>query len=106
MPPISAQICFQLQPFSRLMPGSFSVRSARVIADVMTGLSLDLPSPTKAYNEGVVSLLGFAQAGNRHPLFGIMLRKRSKGRAKTLQCCTRERPGGHLTAAKRRPDRH
>ena len=38
MPPISAQMCFQLQPFSRLMPSSFSVSSVRVIADVMVGL--------------------------------------------------------------------
>ena len=35
MPPISAQICFQLQPFSRLMPSSFSVSSARVTCRIM-----------------------------------------------------------------------
>jgi hypothetical protein len=31
MPPISPQIYFQLQPFSRFMPSSFSVSSVRVM---------------------------------------------------------------------------
>src|ERR1700732_3125011 len=38
MPPISPQIYFQLQPFSRLMPSSLSVSSARVVVDVMAPL--------------------------------------------------------------------
>jgi hypothetical protein len=33
----------------------------------------DLPSPAEASNERTRSWLGFAQAGNRFPLFGIML---------------------------------
>jgi hypothetical protein len=33
----------------------------------------DLPSPAEASNETARGWLGFAQAGNRHPLFGIML---------------------------------
>jgi hypothetical protein len=33
----------------------------------------DLPSPTEASNETSNRCLGFAQAGNRLPLFGIML---------------------------------
>jgi len=35
MPPISPQICFQLHPFSRLMPSIFSVSSARVMDDLL-----------------------------------------------------------------------
>src|SRR5262249_16462780 len=52
MPPISAQICFQVQPFSRLMPSSFSVSSARVVADVMTVslLAAPLPPPQRRPN--------------------------------------------------------
>ena len=34
----------------------------------------DLPSPAEASNETTNRCLGFAQAGNRYPLFGIMLR--------------------------------
>jgi hypothetical protein len=34
----------------------------------------DLPSPAEASNETTNRCLGFAQAGNRHPFFGIMLR--------------------------------
>jgi hypothetical protein len=33
----------------------------------------DLPSPAEASDERTRSWLGFAQAGNRLPLFGIML---------------------------------
>jgi len=33
----------------------------------------DLPSPAEASNEPTRSWLSFAQAGNRYPLFGIML---------------------------------
>jgi hypothetical protein len=33
----------------------------------------DLPSPAEASNETTNRYLGFAQAGNRFPLFGIML---------------------------------
>jgi hypothetical protein len=33
----------------------------------------DLPSPAEASNETTNRRLGFAQAGNRFPLFGIML---------------------------------
>jgi hypothetical protein len=33
----------------------------------------DLPSPAEASNERTGHWLGFAQAGNRFPLFGIML---------------------------------
>jgi hypothetical protein len=33
----------------------------------------DLPSPAEASNERTRRWLGFAQAGNRFPLFGIML---------------------------------
>jgi hypothetical protein len=33
----------------------------------------DLPSPAEASNETTNQCLGFAQAGNRLPLFGIML---------------------------------
>jgi hypothetical protein len=33
----------------------------------------DLPSPAEAYHEPTNGWLGFAQAGNRYPLFGIML---------------------------------
>jgi hypothetical protein len=33
----------------------------------------DLPSPAEALNERTKSWQGFAQAGNRYPLFGIML---------------------------------
>jgi hypothetical protein len=33
----------------------------------------DLPSPAEASNERTRGWLGFAQAGNRFPLFGIML---------------------------------
>src|SRR5262249_4612245 len=52
MPPITAQICFQGQPFSRLMPSSFSVSSARVVADVMTLslLAAPLPPPQRRPN--------------------------------------------------------
>jgi hypothetical protein len=32
----------------------------------------DLPSPAEASNDKPASWLGFAQAGNRFPLFGIM----------------------------------
>jgi hypothetical protein len=33
----------------------------------------NLPSPAEASNETTNPCLGFAQAGNRFPLFGIML---------------------------------
>jgi hypothetical protein len=33
----------------------------------------DLASPAEASNETVSGWQGFAQAGNRYPLFGIML---------------------------------
>jgi len=33
----------------------------------------DLPSPAEASNETTNLCLGFAQAGNRYPLFGIIL---------------------------------
>jgi len=33
----------------------------------------DLPSPAEASNHTTSSAAGFAQAGNRYPLFGIML---------------------------------
>jgi hypothetical protein len=33
----------------------------------------DLPSPAEASNQTTASAQGFAQAGNRFPLFGIML---------------------------------
>jgi hypothetical protein len=33
----------------------------------------DLPSPAEALRETATGWQGFAQAGNRHPLFGIML---------------------------------
>jgi hypothetical protein len=33
----------------------------------------DLASPVEASNETTSRRLGFAQAGNRYPLFGIML---------------------------------
>ena len=33
----------------------------------------DLPSPAEALNELTKVSAGFAQAGNRRPLFGIML---------------------------------
>jgi hypothetical protein len=33
----------------------------------------DLPSPAEASNESTKGWQGFAQAGNRLPLFGIML---------------------------------
>jgi hypothetical protein len=33
----------------------------------------DLPSPAEASSETTIGDPGFAQAGNRHPLFGIML---------------------------------
>jgi hypothetical protein len=33
----------------------------------------DLPSPAEASNETASGCRGFAQAGNRFPLFGIML---------------------------------
>jgi hypothetical protein len=33
----------------------------------------DLPSPAEAKTKVPTPLLGFAQAGNRHPPFGIML---------------------------------
>jgi hypothetical protein len=33
----------------------------------------DLPSPAEATNEGTSGYRGFAQAGNRHRLFRIML---------------------------------
>jgi hypothetical protein len=36
MPPISLQICFQLHPFSRLMPSIFSLSSARVMDDLLS----------------------------------------------------------------------
>jgi hypothetical protein len=35
---------------------------------------IDLPSPAEASNEGRTADKGFAQAQNRCPLFGIMLR--------------------------------
>src|ERR1700761_8005477 len=40
MPPISPQMYFQVQPFSRLMSRSFSVSSARDFVDVMDDLLL------------------------------------------------------------------
>ena len=42
MPPISPQMYFQVQPFSRLMSRSFSVSSARDFVDVMDDLLLAL----------------------------------------------------------------
>ena len=33
----------------------------------------DLPSPAEASNHPIIPTKGFAQAGNRFPLFGIML---------------------------------
>jgi len=33
----------------------------------------DLPSPAEASSRTTVGAKGFAQAGNRYPLFGIML---------------------------------
>jgi hypothetical protein len=33
----------------------------------------DLPSPAEASNHRQLPYQGFAQAGNRYPLFGIML---------------------------------
>jgi hypothetical protein len=36
-------------------------------------ISSDLPSPAEAENEDASGSHGFAQAGNRYPLFGIML---------------------------------
>jgi hypothetical protein len=33
----------------------------------------DLPSPAEASSQNDQPCQGFAQAGNRHPLFGIML---------------------------------
>jgi len=33
----------------------------------------DLPSPAEALSESATRCHGFAQAGNRFPLFGIML---------------------------------
>jgi hypothetical protein len=33
----------------------------------------DLPSPAEASHEQMSGRQGFAQAGNRYPLFGIML---------------------------------
>jgi hypothetical protein len=33
----------------------------------------DLPSPAEASSQTMVGAKGFAQAGNRYPLFGIML---------------------------------
>jgi hypothetical protein len=33
----------------------------------------DLPSPAEASSQPDQPFQGFAQAGNRHPLFGIML---------------------------------
>jgi hypothetical protein len=33
----------------------------------------DLPSPAEASSQTTTSATGFAQAGNRFPLFGIML---------------------------------
>jgi hypothetical protein len=35
----------------------------------------DLPSPAEASSDTADCAKGFAQAGNRYPLFGIMLRK-------------------------------
>jgi hypothetical protein len=33
----------------------------------------DLSSPAEALNDGTAGWLGFAQAGNWYPLFGVML---------------------------------
>jgi hypothetical protein len=33
----------------------------------------DLPSPAEASSQTTIGAAGFAQAGNRYPLFGIML---------------------------------
>jgi hypothetical protein len=33
----------------------------------------DLPSPAEASSQTMIGATGFAQAGNRFPLFGIML---------------------------------
>jgi hypothetical protein len=33
----------------------------------------DLPSPAEASSQTMIAATGFAQAGNRYPLFGIML---------------------------------
>jgi hypothetical protein len=38
----------------------------------------DLPSPAEASRHAVRTCQGFAQAGNRFPLFGIMLEKRMR----------------------------
>jgi hypothetical protein len=39
----------------------------------MSMILSDLASPAEASNETAISCGSFAQAGNRHPLFGIML---------------------------------
>ena len=46
MPPISPQMCFQLQSFSRLMPSIFSVSSARVMGTLLS-LRAGLPGSTQ-----------------------------------------------------------
>src|SRR5438309_6742493 len=50
----------------------------------------DLPSPAEASSQTTMSCQGFAQAGNRYPLFGIM-RKKNSDRAEA-----RPEPAGRL----------
>src|SRR5215831_10387499 len=60
MPPISAQICFQVQPFSRLIPSSFSVNASRVVADVVAEVMAGL----LAYGRSAITSKG--RAKKRH----------------------------------------
>src|SRR3974377_789839 len=104
MPPISAQICFQLQPFSRLMADSFSVGSARVIADYMTISLL-----------AAACCLGVIFFENRCPpsdqVLGHAFRDHapcaSEARAMPKRCnFAPETAALCVTAVKRRPGRH
>src|SRR5262245_53951746 len=55
MPPIWSQMYFHVQPFSRLMSRSFSVRSARFIACLLPG-SLDCRSRARLAGLRVVQM--------------------------------------------------
>ncbi|MFZ0238157.1 MAG: hypothetical protein WBG18_08515 [Xanthobacteraceae bacterium] len=44
-----------------------------VLACRLSVIFSDLPSPAEAFHNAKTRYLGFAQAGNRRPLFGIML---------------------------------
>jgi hypothetical protein len=59
-----------------LKQNDFQVDRHFALAFYLSMIFSDLASPAEAANEDASGLHGFAQAGNRCPLFGIMLMPR------------------------------